>query len=127
MCCAELKDSQSLGLLRFPSPQLRQQTRLPKFPTVPLRVDFDDNVGDRIAEEDEEEEEDAEDGVVLIDEAQDELPVLVAALPICPQAPTTSIHHTSHHLSIGKMVNAAVKIQDWKYNIHNIFRESVPR
>ena len=48
---AELRDSQSLGLLRFPSPQLRQQTRLPKFPTVPLPVDFDDNVGDRIVEE----------------------------------------------------------------------------
>ena len=121
-----MRDSQSLGLLRFPSPQLRQQTRLPKFPTVPLRVDFDDNVGHRIVEEDEEEE-DAEDGVVLIDEAQDELPVLVAALPICPQAPTTSIHHTSHNLSIGKIVNAAVKIQDWIYNIHNIFSESVSR
>ena len=61
-----MRDSQSLGLLRFPSPQLRQQTRLPKFPTVPLPVDFDDNVGHRIAEEDEEEEEDAEDGVVRL-------------------------------------------------------------
>ena len=54
-----------LGLLRFPSPQLRQQTRLPKFPTVPSRrrrhnVDFDDNVENHVEDED---------GVELIDEA----------------------------------------------------------
>ena len=44
-----------LGLLRFPSPQLRQQTRLPKFPTVPPsshNVDFDDNVKNHVEDED---------------------------------------------------------------------------
>ena len=59
-----------LGLLRFPSPQLRQQTRLPKFPTVPSprhNVDFDDNVENHVEDED---------GVELIDEADDGLPVL---------------------------------------------------
>ena len=71
---------ESLRLLGFPSPQLRQQTRLPKFQPSPvarmltlmtmlkMSMDVLDHKGEQH-------------GVELIDEAEDGLPVLEPAYP----------------------------------------------
>ena len=42
-----------LGVLRFPSPQLRQQTRLPKFPTVARMLTLMTMLRNHIEDEDE--------------------------------------------------------------------------
>ena len=67
---------ESLRLLRFPSPQLRQQTRLPKFQPSPVARMLTLMTMLKMSMNKEEQH-----GVELIDEAEDGLPVLEPAYP----------------------------------------------